>query len=136
LPPWFIEAEFGRADIHDREAEGNWLAVRVGRRLDASGYARLGLGYTTSSADGGFGTLELGIELQPLPRTVVTPFLGLGAGFLGESDFFGTMVRVTLGVDVRLQRHISIRGGIQRGSHGGEPGPNVIFGGVDFRIGR
>ena len=136
LPPWYVKGEFGRADIHAQKAEGSWLAIRLGRRLDSSGYAWLDLGFTTSSADGGFGTLELGVELQLFPLSVVTPLLGFGAGIFGESDFSGGMVRFTLGVDARLQRHISVRAGIQRGWHGGAPGPNVIFGGIELRIGR
>jgi len=135
LPPWYGKIEMGRAEIHVHGAEGSWLAIRLGRRLDESGYAWLDLGFTRAGADGGFGTLELGIELQPLPRAVVTPFLGLGGGILGESEFTGTMGRASLGVDARLQRNISLRVGIQGASHGGEPGPNVIFGGCEVRAG-
>ncbi|MGH7673829.1 MAG: hypothetical protein ACREMV_01040 [Gemmatimonadales bacterium] len=134
--PWHVRFELGSAEIHSSERDGAWLGGRVGRRLDGRGVVRLDGGITWSSADEGFATLELGLELRPLPRAVVTPVLGVGVGVLAEPEFTGEELRAFAGLDVRVGAQLTLRAAVQRAEHGGEEGPNVLFGGFQLGLGR
>lgn len=63
-PARFLRFEVGQADIHRGSSTGGAVALRIGRRLERSGAARLDLGASYSGADEGFVTLEVGVELR------------------------------------------------------------------------
>lgn len=128
----FGRLEAGRAEIHRPSGTAAVAALRIGRRLGAGDVARFELGATTSRADEGFLTLELGLELR-LPLGPAALFVGPGAGLLLEPEFGGPVVRVAAGVELRVTDRTALRAGAQSGRHGGTPGPNLVFVGIELR---
>jgi hypothetical protein len=128
---WRIEA--GRADIHRASSTGMVAALRLGRRADSLGVLRIDLGASYSGADEGYLTVEFGAEVRPLARARVTPVLGVGVGLLSEPEFTGEIVRGTLALEVEVASGVAVRLGGQLGRHGGQRGPNVLFGGLELR---
>lgn len=126
--PWYVRFELGSAEIHRAETDGVWVGGRLGRRLGERGTLRVDGGITWSDADEGFAALDLGLELRPLPRGRVTPVLGAGVGILGEPEFTGEVLRAFVGLDVRLGPRLAVRAAVQRAQHGGEQGPDILYG--------
>ena len=109
------------------------IGLRLGRRADAEGIARLELGASYSGADEGYVALDVGGELRPLAKGRFTPIVGVGVGVLGEPDLTGEMLRGTLALEVEVSVRVAIRLGAQLGQHGGARGPNTIFIGIESR---
>jgi hypothetical protein len=132
----FIRVELGQAEIHRPSGTGAEVALRVGRRLEPSGLARVDLGTSYSGADEGYVTLDVGLELRPLAATRGTPVVGVGAGLLVEPEFSGTVLRAGVALEVEVTIRTALRVGYQAAGHGGEMGPRVWFVGLERRGGR
>ena len=128
----FGRLEFGQAEIHRASGTGPWAALRIGRRLGTGDVARLELGASTSGADEGFLTLELGAELR-LTVGRAALFVGPGAGLLIEPEFAGPVFRLAAGAELRVADRAALRAGAQAGRHGGTRGPNLVFAGIELR---
>ncbi len=137
-PPaaWFIRPEVGSATMHGRDSlSAAWVGLRFGRKILDSGILRWDVGFSLSGADEGLFTLEGGVEVQPLPRFVVTPLVRLGLGLLAEPEFGGGVYAGQFGLAINPARVVSIRGVYQIAGHGGEPGPDGFLGAIEFRWG-
>jgi opacity protein-like surface antigen len=132
-PRFSVRGEVGHAWIHEGGRDrGIYYGFRLGLRLDPNGLFRIDGGLTGSGA--GYGTIEFGIEVQPLPTAIVTPLAGIGFGGLGEGDFSGSVLRFNLGVSFRPTRRLAIRAVGQLGTHGGADGPHAVYGGLELGL--
>lgn len=134
-PTRFVRLEVGQAEIHRPSSTGGVVALRLGRRLERSGVARLDLGASFSGADEGYLTVEGEVELRPLAARRMTPVVGVGAGLLAEPEFSGAVLRAALAVEAELTMRTAMRVGYQVAGHGGERGPHVWFAGMEVRGG-
>lgn len=132
--PWFLRLEGGSTQIHDWGETGPRFAFRGGRDLTRSGIARVGLGLTYSGVDGGFGTIELDLEVIPLQDFVVSPIVAGGIGVLAETDWGGFTPDVSVGLVVWPAGRFSLVGLYQWASHGGISGPNGWYIGVEASL--
>ena len=98
--------------------------MRVGRYLDRGRAIGLSLGITGSTADAGYGTLALGLDLQIPGNPPITPTLGGRAGILVEEGFLGDLLEASVGLAVRVGAGKWIRVGAQVGRHSDADGPN------------
>ena len=128
----FGRLEVGRAEIHRASSTGPVTGLRIGRRVGPADLARFELGATTSRADEGYLTLELGLELR-LPLGPAALFVGPGAGVLVEPEFGGSLLRVAAGLELRVAQRAALRVGFQTARHGGTPGPDLVFAGIELR---
>ncbi len=129
----FVRIEAGRAEIHDPSSSGAAVALHLGRKADREGVVRWDLGASYSAADEGYFTLEFGAEVRPFAHAFITPVVGVGAGLLTEPEFTGQIIRATLALEAELSEVLALRLGGQIGGHGGERGPHLVFGGLEFR---
>lgn len=132
-PRSFLRVEAGRADIHRSSSTGVMFTLRLARRIDRGGIARLEVGASYSAADEGYLTLEMGGELRPFTSGPLTPVVGVGIGLLTEPEFTGELVRGTLALEIQVSPRTAVRLGAQVGQHGGARGPNAYFGAVEVR---
>ena len=129
--PWTARIESGPMWIHtdDRSGAG---ALRVSREVGKSGALALDLGVAASSSL----SLEGGVEWKLCPNCRIRPFVGAGAGALGEDDYAGWMVRGNAGIEAPLGRRVVARVGGQLGAHGGQRGPHLLTVALGYRFGR
>jgi hypothetical protein len=114
------------ASIHSSELTAPAGALRLGRALDRSGVLTATFGLGGSSADAGFATADLGLEIQLPGHPTIAPSLGVKAGLLLEEGFAGEMLAVTAGLGYRLAPRQWLRVGGQLGRHGGVSGPHQV----------
>ena len=132
-PRFFLRGEVGYARFHEGGRDSGILfGFRAGLGLDRQGAIRIEGGLTSSEA--GYATLDIGFEVQPLPRGIITPLIGIAFGAMGESDYSGGVLRLYGGVAVRPTRRLAIRVVAQFGTHGGAEGPNALFAGVEVGL--
>ena len=124
----------GSAAIHGKPRDG-WIEARVGRSVTPGGLLSADLGVGASSADTGFTTLTTGLELNLLPRAPVSPFVRGEVGLLGEWDleYGGTVTGAGGGLVLRLSPRLGLRGGASWNTHGGQSGPTMYYGGLQYR---
>lgn len=132
--PWFLRLEGGSTQLHDWGETGFRFAFRGGRNLTRNGFARVGLGLTYSGVDGGFGTIELDLEIIPLQDFVVSPMVAGGIGVLAETDWGGFTPDVSVGLVVWPADRFSLVGLYQWASHGGISGPNGWYIGLEASL--
>jgi hypothetical protein len=132
--PWLVRGELGQVEIHHAERRSMGFGLRLGRNFDRQGFACLDLGLSVSTADEAYLSLDAGVELRPMPRSRVTPFLGARAGFIGESEFSGIVLQGGAGLHCTLTPRAGLRLAIYRGTHGGQMGPHLLTGGVEVRF--
>ena len=125
--PWFLRIEGGVAQIHSIDVWDPAGAVRVGRYLDRSRVVGVILSAAGSSADAGYGTLTLGLELQLPGSPRITPTFGGRAGLLVEEGFAGEILEGSAGLAFRVGTNEWLRIGAQVGRHGGTDGPHAIL---------
>lgn len=129
----FVRAEIGLASLHASEA-GSYAAVHLGRALDGAGTRRWDLGFKSSRADEGFFAITLGPEWRFAPAAAVTPVVGVGVGFLGESnEFMGATGYLTGALEIAPAEALGLRVGAEVAFHGKAAGPNVLFVAMEFR---
>jgi hypothetical protein len=128
--PWSLRVDVGNAEIHETDKS---LGGRLGldRDVDARGTLRLGVALVVADMAG----LDLGAEVIPFPRSLVSPFGSVGGGLMGEAGFGGTFGRVTGGMQLRANDRYTLRAFIQRGRHGGQRGPHLMGAGFEYRFG-
>ena len=131
---WFLRLEGGGTQLHEWGETGPRFALRGGRDLTRSGIARVGLGLTYSGVDGGFGTIELALEISPLQDFVVSPIVAGGIGLLAETDWGGFTPDVSVGLVALPANRFSLVGLYQWSSHGGISGPNGWYIGVEASL--
>jgi len=131
---WFLRLEGGGTQLHEWGETGPRFALRGGRDLLRSGIVRVGLGLTYSGVDGGFGTIELDLEIIPLQDFVVSPIVTGGIGLLSESDWGGFTPDVSVGIVAWPAGRFSLVGLYQWASHGGISGPNGWYIGVEASL--
>jgi hypothetical protein len=127
---WSLRVDVGRAEIHKADQGRGWR-LGLDRDVDPRGTVRLGVALVVEGMAG----LDLGVEVVPLPRSIVSPFASVGGGPMGEEGFSGTYSRVTGGVQLRANDRYTLRAFIQRGSHGGQRGPHLMGAGFEYRFG-
>ena len=132
--PWFLRLEGGSTQIHDWGDTGPRFAFRGGRDLTRSGIARVGLGLTYSGVDGGFGTIELDLEIIPLRDFVVSPIVAAGIGVLAETDWGGFTYDGSVGLVGWPAGRFSLVGLYQWASHGSISGPNGWYIGLEASL--
>lgn len=133
-PRSFMRIEIGAAEIHASPKTGAMLAFLLGRRVDANGVLRLELGSSYYGSDAAHFALESGAELRPLAQYRVTPVIGLGAGFIVESNVRSEMFRGTAALDVKATARTAFRVGAQFAYHVSEDGPHAFFVGIEKRV--
>jgi hypothetical protein len=134
MPRWHATVQAGSARIHGWDKRGGWLEARLGRVLFPSGIASADLGVGSSKSGEGFFSLTAGVELRPLLRARVTPFVRAEIGLLGEPEFAGYVAGLGGGLAVSLGPRLVLRGGAAWNVHGGETGPVTYYGGVQVRF--
>jgi hypothetical protein len=125
--PWFVRLDGGVAKIHATDGWDPAGAVRVGRYLDQRRMAAVLLSAAGSSADAGYGTLELGVELQLPGSPRVTPFIGGRAGLLLEEGFGGDVLEGHGGLAFRIGTGQWLRLTAQLGRHSDAKGPHAFL---------
>lgn len=133
--PWSMGVEFGHAVVHRSTGTGVLVGLRLNRSLPGIDHVRLATRAYASPADESFLVLDAGAELAPLPRARVRPLLGLGAGLLVEPEYVGPVLSGTAGVQAQLSRSVTFGVHLQRGRHGGERGPDLLFLALEYRGG-
>jgi hypothetical protein len=86
---------------------------------------------TYSGVDGGFGTLELDLEIIPIQDFTVSPIAVAGIGLLAETDWGGFTYDGSVGLVGWPAGRISLVGLFQWASHGGISGPNGWYIGAE-----
>ena len=133
---WSLRAEAGQSALHESTRRGSAAALRLTRDI-GPGFLRAVGGVALAGADGGFGTLDVALELVPLPRSILTPVVALGIGGIAESEWRGGFGQVTGALEWRLSPRVRLRGAVQSGRHGeNQLGPNLTTVGVAVRLGR
>ena len=127
----YMRLESGVAEIHVVSNKGAALGLRLG----IGRAVRLEVGAAYATADSGYLTLDGGTEVRPFARGSVTPVLGVGAGYIVEPSFRGAFLRARFALEVELSRRTALRGGLQVGDHVREPGPHMLFIGLETRWG-
>lgn len=131
-----VEAQWqlggGIASIHSGNRTGAFVSGGLLRSLDDPGRLRLGGHASISTADEGYITLQLDVQIHPVPSAQVSPFVGVLAGVLGEPEYGGGVLTGIAGIVVPLSptRGIRIAGGLA--SHGDTPGPNFLLVALEF----
>ena len=134
LKPWLVRVEVGRAEIHRSESTG-WVAgLRLGRDLGAKRNLRVEGGIVASAADEDFIALDTSLELRPVPKAAVSPFVGAAAGLMVEPEYGGTVFRAGAGFDLNFTARNCLRLSLYRGTHGGAGGPHLITVGLGLRF--
>ena len=131
IRPWMLRVEAGPSRMH-ADDRGMGGALRLSRSLDAADTFRVELGLSASA----YQALDAGIQARLCRRCRVSPFLGVGAGALGEDEYAGWMVRATGGVEAPFGSRIVVTLSAQLGYHGGENGPHLFSAGLGYRFGR
>lgn len=140
IPPWIVRVEAGSADHHRFVADrkGAIAGVRLAR-VWARDLVRLDFGAAGSSADEGFFTADVGLELRLCrPDCRITPFVAAFVGTLVERTYShsGT-ARAGGGLDVRFDARQALRISAYRGRHDRDArGPHTILVGYSRRFGR
>jgi hypothetical protein len=130
--PWVARFQLGSARIHEWNDADTWGEIRVGRRF-AGGLLSADAGPSGSHSGEGYVGLNLGFEVLPLPRAVVSPYGRVEAGGLWEPEGLYATGSVGGGLVLRLNDRLSLRGGASWAVHGGDEGPVVYAGGVELR---
>jgi hypothetical protein len=139
-PPWIVRMEAGRADHHKLvpDRKGAIAGVRVAR-VWARDRVRLDFGGAGSSADEGFFTADVGLELRLCrPDCRLTLFVAAFVGTLAEPTYghSGTS-RIGGGIDIRLAPRHALRVAAYGGRHDrAARGPHTILIGYSRAFGR
>jgi hypothetical protein len=133
--PWQLRLAVGAAEIHRSSSDGAGGAIQVAR-VSRHDVVRVAAGLGFGGADEGYAVADLGLELRLCSAGCrVAPYVGAGVGLLGESEFSGGVYRAGGGLELRVGSRNLVRVGIERGSHGGESGPHLIYVGFARRWG-
>jgi hypothetical protein len=132
--PWLVRFQAGSAAIHGKPAD-RWIEGRVGRSVAADGRVLADLGVAGSPADTGFTAVTAGLEVLPLPRAVLSPFVRGEVGLLVEWDgeYGGYVAGAGGGLALRLGERLGLRAGASWNVHGGQSSPTVYYGGLQYR---
>lgn len=130
--PWLVRLQLGSAKIHDYSDADTWCEIRVGRVL-AGEWLSADVGPSGSHSGEGYVALTLGIDVVPLPRSIVSPYARVEAGSLWEPEGFSAVRAFGVGLAVRASGRVAVRAGASWGAHGDDTGPVVYSGGVQLR---
>ena len=131
--PWLFRLQGGSATIHEWGKTGSWFEGRVGRSLVGGGLLSVDLGLAASGSDEGYLSLAGGLEVLPLPKAPVSPFVRGEVGLLGEPEYGGYVAGLGGGLAIRLSDRLGLRGGATWNVHGDVEGPVVYYGGLQLR---
>jgi hypothetical protein len=135
FPARYVRGGLGAAEIHgSSDLDDGWFGARVGRAFGESGTFALDLGAARSSADGGFFTATVGLELRAFARRRISPFGRLELGFLNDEVGDCLVGGWGGGLSVRVTDPLSLRAGVLLCSHCSDgTGPVVASVGVEYR---
>jgi hypothetical protein len=128
--PWALRLEGAVMRIHDDDTLPAG-ALRLSRAL-GSGGTSVEIGLTASS----YVSADVSLEQRLCRSCRVAPFIGVGAGFMGEDGYTGLMVRGTAGIEAALGQDWFARVSGQFGRHDGQSGPHQLAIGFGRRFGR
>jgi len=130
---WFFGFEAGSCNMHLEDKPGWATVLRIGRYTQDRIASFEGC-YMRGYGDQKFESFELGLDLRAMPDSPFTPFVGLGIGTITSEDFTASMGYLVFGFDVKVSRANRIRITVQRASHEGRSGPNLITLGIEHRL--